>query len=216
MKFLIFLIFLISNFSYGATSNILSGINGGGNSNWGVYALINGSANTSLSNTGSLSEITNSGLTLTAQSGSASVEIACASGTSSSGTTCVAANESLGIAFTPTAGNYEVCADFTQLSAASGSDNSGGQAIYNLVETPNNAITDLQDGGQFSEYGLKSITANSSSYSDYHGVHVCGLFSFNDNSKRTIRIMYKASNTSTLQVVFASSSVNARITVRPR
>lgn len=124
-------------------------------------------------------EITNSSLDLVINTskGSASAEIACASGTNSTGLTCPA-NESVGIAFVPGAGAglYEVC-------AVSGfSLSSGDNYTFQLIETPNNSTTILQEGGQ------RAFVTTSAA----HVMETCGTFNFSDTSKRTIRLMYES------------------------
>lgn len=145
-------------------------------------------------------EVINSNLDMVINSskGSASAEIACSNGNSSTGLTCTTGQESLGIAFTPGAGAglYEIC-------AVSGfSLSSGDNYTFQLVETPNNSLTILQEGGQRS-----FVTASAA-----HVMRNCGVFNFSDVSKRTIRLMYE----STASTVGSTFSLDRGATIGQR
>jgi hypothetical protein len=121
--------------------------------------------------------------------GSASAEIPCQATTASTGLTCSGVDESMGVAFTPPMiGRYRVC--------ASGSFNlaSSADLIYQLVETPNNAQTVLQEGGSRLSYSTGAVAVVNSTT-------ICGEFNFSDVSKRTIRLMHEKENTGVVTVL---------------
>lgn len=146
-------------------------------------------------------------LVINTSKGSASdVQIACTSGTSSSGLNCGASNESLGIAFTPPyVGIFEVCTELTMDVVT------GGEAVFQLVETPNNSQTVIQEGG--SRKGVYGASGNRAPYS------TCGTFNFSDTSKRTIRLMYEKPNTNAVNMYIDRSGSDGqrdmRWTVKP-
>lgn len=156
---------------------------------WRIDASLGGDSSIAL-NTGTNAtpaEITSSNLSLVAGDGSAPVEIACASGTASSGTTCTSANESVGIAFTPpTAGEYEACVGLQEY----GSINAATMNTYlSMWETPNNSITQIQQGGASSTSNLSS----SASVQVGRRHYFCGTYIFSDTSKRTLRVFQQTS-----------------------
>lgn len=148
---------------------------GGGNPSLGTSAV------------SSYTELTISTLDLVvnASKGSAPAEIACASGTASTGLTCTAVNESVGIAFTPPkTGKYEVCSNFTHSSyQSSGSLTS----VFQLIETTNTSSAVVNEGGE------RVVTLNNSNAINNNGypIRVCGVFNFLDTSKKTIRLSYE-------------------------
>lgn len=175
---------------------------GGGNTNLGTAAK------------NSYSEIQGTSIDLTINShlGSSSAEIACGSNNPSSGLTCSASNESIGIAFFPIKGRYEACFDFSVENGSNGAQN----ATFQLVETPNNSQTILQEG-------LNRLTIGSASASSTPNAvpaKVCGVFNFADSSKRTIRLMYEKVSTVSNPIVLgdrdpSSGQRDIHITVRP-
>lgn len=161
----------------------------------GWYVDVNiGGANFSGGVASSYTELTDAGLNLVPNSGSAPTEIACSGTNPSTGTTCAAGNESMGIAFTPPmAGRYRVCTTY-------GSDaNAGGTVEVQLIETPNNAQTIIQEGN--GRTGHSGSTAP---------VRVCGNFNFNDTSKRTVRLMYEKDGGTYLVYADRSSTIGQR------
>lgn len=155
-------------------------------SGWRVDAKIAG-GNPGLG-TGAVSsktELTNGSLTITPNSESAPVEIPCSGTNPSTGTTCAAGSEGVGVVISPpTAGVYEVCTQFTWI----GDINNGSvRPSFQLVETPNNAQTILQSGLQVFQPGVSSSSGN---LNNYLPVTQCADFTFADTSKRTIRLMY--------------------------
>lgn len=146
-------------------------------SSWFIDANIGG-ANPDLGATAvtSYTEITNPNLDLVVNTlkGSAPAEIACASGTASSGLTCSSA-ESIGIAFNPlNSGRHEVC--FTV------SFQSQGVAITpQVVLTSNTSSAILEEGSErINIYGGTN---------SHFPTKLCSTFSFSDISKKTFRLM---------------------------
>lgn len=155
---------------------------------WFIDANIGG-ANIALgtSNLTSYTEMTDASLDLVINSnkGSSSAEIACASGTSSSGLTCSSA-EAVGIAFTPaTVGRHKVCFSFAHFVDSNSTEIN--RTIFQLIETPNNSTTILQEGGE--RISSEHLSGSSVTYVDTKPLKVCGNFVFNDISKKTIRLM---------------------------
>ena len=157
---------------------------------WRIDAKIGG-ANPSLPGTAvsTYTEITDSGLDMVLASGSASAEIPCSSTNPSTGLTCSAGSESVGISFTPpTAGTYEVCGYFGH--EGNGGSSGSIETNFQFIETPNNAQTFTQLGGTITTSGidLGSGTAGGGLKQNHAN---CGVFNFADTSKRTIRLMYE-------------------------
>lgn len=171
---------------------------------WTVNATIGGSNFTIATDAKtSLTEMTDGSMTLTNNTSVAnaiSALIACATTTESSGTTCTAANESNGIAFTvPTAGMIEVCTT---------------GAVY----TPTNATADI--GFAIAETGNANQTVSSSGtevgvlYNHVNSTtnyNVCGLFNLATAGKHTFRLMYKTAANSASPVVLADGTVGRQI-----
>jgi hypothetical protein len=137
-----------------------------------------------LTTDGSFSEVANSALTLVPKSG-ASLEIPCSTTNPSTGTTCAAGNESMGIVFNaPYAGTYDVCTQFThQIRVDSGSDNI--TADMKLVETPNNAQTILQERASQRSRISWGVVGD---YISVKTITMCGVFTFGSSGKKTIRL----------------------------
>jgi len=169
---------------------------------WFIDANIGG-ANIPIS-TGAVStysEMTSASLdiVINTSKGSAPAEIACASGTSSVGLTCntPAVAESNGIAFIPPkTGKYRACADFAWTSTQ---NNQNYYATFQLVETPNNSTTILQEGGARLANGFGATNGQNQQSPN----RLCGNFIFNDTSKKTIRVMYESAGSA------GSSQINA-------
>lgn len=176
-------------------------------SSWLIDANIGGATITVAGIQSTFTEITNGSLDLVLNSAknSAPAEIPCSSTNPSTGVTCAAGNESLGIVFTPPyAGQFEVCADFWFNGAT------GAYKTFQLIETPNNAQTILQEGGQ--------RTGGGGSVTDYSH-HVCGTFKFDSVTKRTIRLMYESQDAGNSVIAIARDAGlgqrDMKITVRP-
>lgn len=152
-------------------------------------------------------------LVINTNKGSASAEIPCAGTNPSTGLTCSSSNESIGIAFTPPqAGSYEACFDFTTEFGSNGAQN----IVWQLVETPNNSQTILQEGGRRANIG----SASASSTPNAQSINLCGSFNFADTSKKTIRLMYeKVATAGSPNLIMDRDSTagqrDIKVTVRP-
>lgn len=160
---------------------------------WIVDANING-GNPSLGTSAvtSYTDLNDANLTLTRQSGSIPVGVACstpASETQEVGdTTCTGSegNESLGITFNaPTPGPVKACVSFAQnLSTGAGGNI---QSIFELVETPSNALTVLQEGNSRIQGDLNIASASTT----IPYPNLCGVFNFTSAGQKTIRLFYE-------------------------
>jgi hypothetical protein len=157
-------------------------------SNWFIDVNIGGANPTVAGAPSSYTEITSASLDLVHNTGSATAQIACSTTNPSTGTTCAAGSESVGIAFVPAMpGRHKVCAYYS-------SNYGSGTAGTQLVQTPNNAQTILSEGG--TRYLL---TQSAGSVSDYFPQASCGYFNLTDTSKATIRLMAEV-NSGTLTI----------------
>lgn len=155
-------------------------------SNWVVDANISG-ANPNLGNNltvSSYTEILDAGLTLTNNSipGAVTAQIPCSTTNASTGTTCSVGTESLGVAYNqPIAGPVEACVAFAVNS------NSGERPTFQIVETPNNAQTILQQGKDRIPGG---IDAGGGTLNQIQNYRVCGTFNMTSAGLKTLRLMY--------------------------
>lgn len=163
--------------------------------NWRVDANISG-ANPDLgtSDQASYTGIENGSLTLTNNTGDGvlTAQIPCSSTNASSGTTCSAGNESVGVAFNiPRAGAVRACANFSHAwsTGASGVIS----AAFQIVETPNNAQTISQEG---KSRIMDQI--NTASISGTYPHQVCGTFNFSSAGQKTLRLFYEQDVTATV------------------
>lgn len=149
--------------------------------------------------------IEDAGLTLTQQTGSVQTFVPCSSTNASSGTTCAAGNESLGIAFfNPFTTNIEVCASFGHTFGLNASSSLG--ITFEVVQTPNAAQTISAEGnGRVGTAFTTSAAAGTSPGSPYH---VCGLFKSVASGKVTFRLFYEqdATGTVTQSIVLADQA----------
>jgi hypothetical protein len=157
------------------------------NKSMGWYVDVNiGGANPSLgtSNVSSYTSISNGSLDMVINPGSQPAQIPCSGTNPSTGITCSAGDEQIGVVFdVPSVGTYEVCGSFGhQTNLASGGS---AFAAFQLIETPNNAQTILQEG-----------RARVDSGSNVAGIlefphKSCAVFNFSSVGKKTIRLMYE-------------------------
>jgi hypothetical protein len=169
---------------------------------WRVDANIGG-ANPSLGlgNVSSYTEITNGSLDLVNNSGPGVIpaQIPCSGTNPPTGLTCSAGNESVGVSFNlPAAGDVLACVSFShEIQAGSGSV----AAWFQVVETPNNAQTILQEGGA----RVQSFYSMNASVAFPH--RVCGTLRFSSAGQKTIRLMYE-------QVINGSPNVSVIVADR--
>lgn len=143
-----------------------------------------GNPSLGIANQSSYVEITDGSLTLTQNSGSDTVFIACSGTENASGTTCTG-NESLGISFTPPGlGPYLACASYGHNMVIGSSG--GVTANFQLIETPNTSQTILQEGKSRMQ-GAFNVGSQSSTFP----ARICGTFNFSTSGRKTIRLMYE-------------------------
>lgn len=160
---------------------------------WRVDANIVG-ANPSLGTSAvtTYTGITNGSLTLTQNAGSIAAQIPCAGTTESSGTTCTAADESIGVSFTaPVAGDALACASFTWSAITGAAIDYRANAAFQIVETGNANQTIIQEGKSRIK-GLIYTVAAVALTGDVP-FRVCGTFNFTSIGKKTLRLMYEQS-----------------------
>lgn len=162
---------------------------------WLVDANISG-ANPSLGTSAQTAYvgIEDSGLTLTnnASPNALSAQIPCSSTNASSGTTCSAGNESVGVAFVlPAPGEVKACVEFAHqiVLSTSGVLN----ATFQIVETSNTAQTVVTEGKARIQSGLSTAST-----SVVHPNQVCGYFNFTTAGQKTLRLMYEQAVTATI------------------
>lgn len=161
-------------------------------SGWLVDANIVSSTNASLggSNVTSYTEIIDANSTLTNNSivGAIPAQIACSATNPSTGTTCAAGSESIGVAFNvPYSGPVEACVAFTHSYSFSVVSQSV-TAAFQIVETPNNAQTILQQGNErISSNGYGSVTGSTNFSQPFR---VCSTLNLTAGLK-TLRLMYE-------------------------
>jgi len=177
-------------------------------SGWGVDATIGGgSISVSSGSVTSYTGLENASLTLVNNTGAkksiAGVKIPCSSTNPSTGTTCAAGSESIGIAFTPpVAGTIKVCVDGSYTLPSSSIDN--GITIQ-VVKTSNSAQTILEEGESKVFIGGNSGAANDTFFIGFHN---CGNFSV-DASEQTFRLFYEKPTATTGSAGSITADLNA-------
>lgn len=167
-------------------------------SEWMIDVNIGG-ANASLSTTSvsSYTEITNGSLDMVINSGSAPAKIPCTGTNASTGITCSAVNEGVGVVFNPPyAGKFLVCSEFSHRVDSGAS--SYAKPIFQIVLTENSSQTILQEGKSRTQSGITN-SSSTGSVLDYDH-RKCSIFNFSDTSEKTIRLMYE---------IFASGTVTS-------
>jgi hypothetical protein len=170
---------------------------------WRVDANISGgNPDIGTSSRSSYTEIIDGSLTMTQNTGSIGVQIPCSTTNSSSGLTCSAGSESVGVVFNlPVAGSVLACASFgIEINNGAGGSWDGA---FQIVETPNNAQTISQEGKSRvgTEHRVASQLLN-------HPLRVCGTFEFSSSGQKTLRLMNEVniSGTVTAATVLADAS----------
>ena len=130
-------------------------------------------------------DMSNSGMDLVKNDGSVSVGIACdAPGTEEQeigDLTCTGSegDESNGITFAPPkTGVYKACVLFSHSANATSINNA-----FQIVETPNNALTISQEGNDRATDRIDGISI--------HPLRVCGIFTFTTIGQKTLRLYYE-------------------------
>ncbi len=193
----------------------------------GTYWDVNiGGANPSLgtANVASYTEITNSALDMVLNSGSQSAQIPCSTTNPSTGLTCAAGNEGIGIvANIPYAGTWEVCGSFTHFMNETNTGSTGGAVTtFQWVETSNTSQTILQEGKVRNGSGIDTNGAAGTVQANYFANRNCGLFNFSSAGQKTLRLMYEqeVSGTLTSSLVLADrasarGNYDINITLKP-
>lgn len=165
-------------------------------SNWRVDANISGN-NVNLGSSAQTSyvEITDSSLTLTNNTGNnvLTASIPCSSTNPSTGTTCSAGNESVGISFVlPKAGAALACASFSHIINVT---TGNAQVVFQIVETGNSNQTINEEGKSRISSELNKAAGNDQVQ---HPLRVCGTFNFSSAGQKTLRLMYEQSTSGTV------------------
>lgn len=160
---------------------------------WFASGFISG-ANPGLGNTAvsTYTEIANGSLSLTANTGSASVGVACSSTNASTvgSSTCSAGNEVIGITTNiPTTGVYEACFQFGHVINIGGAAGSSMTTAFQVVETANSSGTVTQEANGRVTSGA-GYEGGSNSPNQVNPVMVCGTLSLNAG-QRLIKVYYE-------------------------
>lgn len=131
----------------------------------------------------SYTEVTNSSLTLENYIGAA--QISCSGTNPSTGATCSAGNESLGITKDFNSGTHEVCFSFSANVGANALDT---LSTFQVVETANSSQTILQEGKEKIEVGGNGSNAADT---EIYAVKICGILNFSSAGTKTVRLMYE-------------------------
>lgn len=191
---------------------------------WMIDANIGGGVISISTTTSNYTEMTQSNLNLVLNTskGSESAQIPCSSTNTSSGLTCAAGNESLGISFIPMVAStsYEVCASFAPAMDNSVTGNVATSATFQLIETPNNAQTILQEGGERTESYVYKQNLGTGGLTTSSPIKICGTFKFSDINRKTIRLMYESAALNGNFIIYADRLAtqgqrDVKFTVRP-
>jgi len=149
-----------------------------------------------------LTGIENGSLSLTNSSGAITAQIPCSSTNPSTGTTCAAGSESVGIVYTqPVAGPVEACVSFTEAIASGGGGS--GNTSFQIVETTNTSQTISTTGAGS---GVVSVPTASSSIRS--PVRFCSTFNFASAGQKTLRLFYtQDANTLTSATIIATNGL---------
>ena len=165
---------------------------------WVVYGTTAG-ADISLgtSTVASPTEIVSSSLTMTKGTYSLPVEVPCSSTNPSTGTTCSAGSEGLGVVYTqPTEGLVEACFDFTH-QIVIGSNGPDISTFFRIVETENNAQTALQTGTYIARHRAGESDTPGQRPSFGPSARLCNLL-YLQPGKRTLRLNFTQTVVNTL------------------
>lgn len=180
--------------------------------NWFAEAVIYGT-DVFTTNTASFQELTNSGLTMFNTTGSAITKIPCSSTNSPSGYTCSSGDESIGINVDiPQDASYEICMYYP----VGVQTNTATNLQTTIVETPSNAQTILQKGGNTS---YATFEANGVGTLGYKNSNTTCADLRLQAGNRTIRLFYKdGDSTAPRYATLPLASVNnqnMRISIKP-
>lgn len=163
---------------------------------WFIDANIGGANISTGGSNSAYSEITDPNLNMVINSniGSSEAEIPCSSTNPSTGLTCAVGSESVGVSFIPKlTGRHRVCFSFNPYYNGSGAV--AVEQVFQVVKTPNNAQTILEEGGERIESFVSINNTGTGS-----GQKVCGNFNISDLSKQTFRLMEEQETTVGFQI----------------
>lgn len=154
-------------------------------------------------------EITDAGLDLVDNNSTASgVEIPCSGTNPSTGLTCSAGSESIGVVFNiNSTGLFEAKCEFGHLGTTDSGE--GIVEYFQLVETPNNAQTILQEGNSRIESRPGQVTHTGAVASGSNGMSIGGVFNFTSTGQKTIRLMHESVITGTVNTNQISANRSA-------
>ena len=187
---------------------------------WAGASIVGAAASLSTSTQASFTEITNAGLTLTPTGGSATIGIACASGTTNTAgaTTCAAAAESLGVTVSvPVSGAYRVCtsaANFMEDAGAATNVNALQTFKVNLTTAASSTV--VTSGDATAHAALKTNSGGGGEViGGAHPFSVCSIFQLSAGGN-TFRLMYSSSISGTLatNTIDASGGVSQNVSFR--
>lgn len=166
---------------------------------WMIDANIGGGSPT-LATSSTYTEITNATLDLVinTSTGSANAQIACASGTDSTGLTC-SSNESVGVTFTnPFIGKFRACFTFAI-------NISNGNNTHEIIETTPLSSAIVQEGNA----KTNSYTSNGTMNARFPETN-CSIFNFTNILRRTLRLEYEADIASSQLIIDRDPSTGQR------
>ena len=187
---------------------------------WAGASIVGAAASLSTSTQASFTEITNTGLTLTPTGGSATIGIACASGTTNAAgaTTCAAAAESIGVTVSvPVSGAYRVCtsaANFMEDTGAATNVNALQTFKVNLTTAASSTV--VTSGDATAHAALKTNSGGGGEViGGAHPFSVCSIFQLSAGGN-TFRLMYSSSISGTLaaNTIDASGGVSQNVSFR--
>ena len=165
---------------------------------WNISGRITGaSPSLGTGNVTTYSEITNASLSMTLDSGSAAAEIPCSSTNPSTGLTCAAGNEGLGVVFVPpSAGEYEACFDYTWNGEVGTS--SALYSVFRLDRTASNLQTVIEAGRQAKRANIVATSQGTWGFP----FTMCDKFTIPDTTKTAIRLKYVQNGSGTVNGSF--------------
>ena len=185
---------------------------------WYVEATITGT-NPDLTNAtvGTETSVSSAGLTMVKKNSSLAVEIPCSSTNASSGLTCSAGDEVIGVVYTqPKAGLVEACVNFTHIAQTEAT--AVLHDTFRFHATSNTAQTATTSGNNYVNSGMQTGAIGAGAFPT-HPHKLCNLFEFTSAGEKTLRLQYKqtvsGSVTASYVATDGTQERNAYITVRP-
>lgn len=159
----------------------------------GFFLDVNiGGANPNLGtgNVASYTAIGDSGLDLVNNNPAFPAKIPCDGGNPSTGLTCSAGNEIIGVVFdAPTAGRYKACFEFSHQTSA---DVAGlSETTFQIIETADGSGTILSEGN--SRIGSSSDVSSSATSTGAQPINLCGIFDFGSAGTKALKLAFEQS-----------------------